>query len=235
MIWMICLLLPVLVLGGCEPQSSQERMHALGCWIRAGQAVSAEADAKIAALSASLDEGLLLLQDPAISPEQTAKIRETLEKAGKKIAAVAEQKAVIEVALAEWQKEVEAAAANASTNLGDELIIYGQGTTTVSKSLPPEYAAWGTLGGFGLTLAGWFVRALLTKKKMADGEALPAVIKSVEQLLDNIPTDNEMVSVRDKSDAMTREKAVSILAAVQKSKVVSQIVDGYTKAPIDNI
>lgn len=215
--FMVVVLMSALVAGaaGCG-STSDERIAVLKSGIERATALSAEADSYVALLDTQLTEAEQILANPAIDAEMSAKVQEVVAKVRAERDKAMAQKATVDAAVANWKKQVDAITAGGSANIGTELQIIGTGITTAAPIAPGPAAGYMYLAGALLTAFGAGVgKVYQSKKDSASIQALPEIVKGVNDILDQVAKDPE---------AQNQAKALLMLRqSAQTQALVSEI------------
>jgi hypothetical protein len=207
----------MLLVAGCG-STSEERIAVLKSGIDKATALSAESEKYVAILDTQLTEADRMLADPAIDAELTAKIQGVIAKVQAERDKAMAQKATIDAAVENWKKQVDSITAGGSANIGTELQIIGTGITTAAPIAPGPAAGYMYLVGALLTAFGAGVgKVYQTKKDSPAIQALPEVIKGVNDILSQVTTT---------PDAVNQAKALLML---RQSAQTQAIVSGIKK------
>jgi hypothetical protein len=204
-----------LLVAGCGT-TSDERIAVLKSGIDRAAALSAEADKYIAILDAQLIEADTMLATTDGDPDATEKIRGVIATIQDEKARAAVKKSAVDQAVAQWKLQIDAITAQGSANIGTELQVIGTGISTAAPIAPGPAAGYLYLVGALLTAFGAGVGKVYQSRKDSPViQALPEVIKGVNDILDQVTTT---------PDAVNQAKALLMLRqSAQTQAIVSEI------------
>ena len=199
----LLLLLSCLILNsGCNMTSSQ-RIAALQAVVDTYQTQSEVLDIEIASLRNSIDDLKEQIEaDPAADPEDKAKLQEFIDKRMAELDRVMAEKRKYDERIAAWKVKIDEIAAQ-EVNVGDEIVLLGEGIKSVSLSLPPPINLYGLGIGTLLTAIGGGLANRYRKKLKSERAVTADIVGSVEKVLRTVEGD---------ATARTREDLEDILA-----------------------
>lgn len=136
--WMLIWVLALCLVAGCE-QTSQKRLDAYKQTAQGMQQVSAQLGTGIEAMTEAMDQAAAVIDDPAISADDKAKVLGAVEKLKSNLAEAVAKKADVDAKLAKITALIEQAAAGGQ--LSDELQLYADGIGAAAPYLG-QYGAY---------------------------------------------------------------------------------------------
>jgi len=155
--------------------SSQERVNQLQSWVDKTQEMSTWAEQQIPVLEKAIADGELMLQDPLLDFKSKQKILDELADLKVKLLEAQKIKTKADTAIAQWEKNIATLLAGGDVALGDELVLYGQGATTIGSQLPPPYNFYLGIGGLILTGIGTILGAKAGAKSQKKADEVDRV------------------------------------------------------------
>lgn len=181
---MVLLLIGVLLVPGCKLPwtTSEERINSLEVVVGKTKETLKNIEVDIVQIRAVIESTKLLLQETGLDEETKISVAAVLTKAGDELEKSFAKKAEVEVALAEWEADL-AALKTDQKDLGEELMQYGTGASTLGGFIPVA-GPWIVLLGSIATAVGAVLKAW--KKGQKDKSILTSVAHSVDAVLDNL-------------------------------------------------
>lgn len=184
-----------LVLAGCG-DTSQERLDGLAQFLGMAKEQSALIDEDIQTLKKTLADLQSTANDPGLSPEDSAKITNTLVEVSGKLDKAIAAKVKVDRVIAQAETEIARIAAEGNANIGDEIAAVGSVLMISSAELPPPIGVWvGIVGTLIGAIGGVVGKRARAAKVQSDAEkatlesAAKEIVKSVDVALSKQPTD----------------------------------------------
>lgn len=193
------------ILAGCGG-TSQERLDGLATFLGTVKEQSELIDEDIQVLKQTLTDLQTTAADPDLSPEDSAKITDTLVDVSEKLEQAIAAKVKVDKVIAQAEAEISRIAAEGNANIGDEIAAVGSVLMISSAELPPPIGVWvGIIG----TLIG-AVGGVIAKRAKAVSKELVAGVQEVKAQL---PEQKAVVNA-----AMASKQTTDTKIAVAKLK-----------------
>lgn len=196
-------LLLMLVMAGCNG-TSQERLDGLAAFLGIAKKQSELVNDDIATIQQTIADLQVAANDPALSPEDAAKIKAMMETVAEKLSIALEVKVKVDKAISDAEAKIAEIAANGNTNVGDEIQAAGHTITAAGQALPPPFGVYAGIAGTILAAIG----GIIAKRK---GDALTNVVRTVDKAKKDLTKDQI-----DAFDTVLRKQREPTRAAVRK-------------------
>lgn len=195
-----------LLFSGCD-MISYQRVAMLENAVLQAEKISDDLGVRLDEMEAVLVETQAALNDPNLPADLREQLNNLLTQTVDGIKVVSAKRGEYGALITRLRKQI-AEAKEEGMGPGDELKLYGEGLTTVGKSLPPPIGAYVTLAGIVAGIIG----GVFAKKRKQE---LVGVVKSVDKLLESsaVPdVEAGKIVLKDNQLPATRNAVRKILA-----------------------